>query len=270
MRGTSSASLREVTQHAGSLMNQVSDLAPVADELFDIADVIDSSNQAVRLLSDPGRDPELKKTVVRNLLEGKVSQVPLEVTQDVVAHRWSEQEDILEALEQVGIEALLDQASRDGVLERVEEELFQTARLVDTTPALAEKIDDPRTGSAERAALLGGLLEAQVHPVTLTLVRRAVGRRSETKYAQRLLGFAEFASERRRRLLAVVTSAHPMSTTQQERLGAILSKIYGREVQMNLDVSDDVVGGLRIQVGDDLYDATVLARLHEARHRLAA
>ena len=39
---------------------------------------------------------------------------------------------------------------------------------------------------------------------------------------------------------------------------------------MNLQVDPDVVGGLRIQVGDDLYDATVLARLSRARSQLVA
>jgi F-type H+-transporting ATPase subunit delta len=41
-------------------------------------------------------------------------------------------------------------------------------------------------------------------------------------------------------------------------------------VQLNLDVDPEVVGGLRIQVGDDLYDATVLARLSRARSSLVA
>jgi F-type H+-transporting ATPase subunit delta len=67
-----------------------------------------------------------------------------------------------------------------------------------------------------------------------------------------------------------VHSAVPLSETQQARLGAVLASIYGREVQMNLQQDPEVVGGLRIQVGDDLYDATVLARLSRARSSLVA
>ena len=65
-------------------------------------------------------------------------------------------------------------------------------------------------------------------------------------------------------------SAVPLDETQQARLGAVLASIYGREVQMNLQHDPEVVGGLRIQVGDDLYDATVLARLSRARSSLVA
>ena len=76
------------------------------------------------------------------------------------------------------------------------------------------------------------------------------------------------ASERRRRSFASVASAMPLDEAQQARLGALLAGIYGREIHINLQVDPDVVGGLRIQVGDDLYDATVLARLSRARAQL--
>ena len=39
---------------------------------------------------------------------------------------------------------------------------------------------------------------------------------------------------------------------------------------MNVQVDPQVVGGLRIQVGDDLYDATVLARLARAKQQLVS
>ena len=105
---------------------------------------------------------------------------------------------------------------------------------------------------------------------TELLAAQAVGRRSDVKPARRVLRFAQLASEERRRLLAIVTSARPLSEDQSARLGAILARAYGREVQMNLETSPDVVGGMRIQVGDDLVDATVLARLADARSRLAS
>src|SRR5699024_941892 len=67
-----------------------------------------------------------------------------------------------------------------------------------------------------------------------------------------------------------VSSAVPLSEAQQSRLGAVLASIYGREIQLNLTVDPTVVGGLQIQVGDDLFDATVLARLSRARSQLVA
>ena len=68
--------------------------------------------------------------------------------------------------------------------------------------------------------------------------------------------------------MAVVTSAVPLSDTQKQRLGAALAKLYGRRMHLNLDVDPEVIGGLRVQVGSELVDGTVTARLDEARRRL--
>jgi F-type H+-transporting ATPase subunit delta len=271
MRGTSSTSLREVTQRShGLFASTQQELAEIAEDLFDVADAIDASNQLVRMLSDRGRPASVKQDVVRTLFSGRVTPAALEVSLDVVARRWSEQEDVLDALEQLGVEALLEQASREGVLEQVEEELFKVSRVIDESGELSGALDDAREQPEQRTAIIGRLLEGRAHPLTLALARRAVGRRTDVKPARRLLGFAEFASARRRRLLAIVHSAQPLSEEQQSRLATILARIYGREVQTNFELDEDVVGGLRIQVGDDLYDATVLARLAQARTRLVA
>lgn len=271
MRGTSSTSLREVTQRSQQLLGGAdAPLERTAADLFAVADAIDSSNQLVRTLSDGGRPAAVKEDVVRTLFSGRLGEAALELTLEVVRRRWSEQEDVLDALEQLGLEALLELAERLGVLGRVEEELFQVSRVIEENGDLAAALADVRQDPARREAVISRLFEGRIHPLSVLLARRAVGRRTETKPARRLLGIAEIASARRRRLLAVVTSARPLTPEQQERLQGILARLYGREVQANYEQDEDVVGGLRIQVGDDLYDATVLARLSQARTRLVA
>lgn len=271
MRGTSSTSFAEVLRQVEAAHAADSSARePEAQELFSVADAIDSSNQLVRTLSDPGRPAEVKEAAVRALLSSRVSPGTLETTLEVVRRRWSEQEDILDALELLGVSALLDQARAEGVLEQVETELFEVSLLIDGSGDLTGALDGARERPAERAALLGRLLEGRVHRLTAALASRAVGRRTEAKPARRVEEFARFASDRRRRAVAAVSSAVPLNDSQQSRLSAVLAGIYGREIQLNLQIDPEVVGGLRIQVGDDLYDATVLARLSRARSQLVA
>ncbi|MCS6710915.1 F0F1 ATP synthase subunit delta [Brachybacterium sp. EF45031] len=271
MRGSSAASLEAIVRGTrAGWVGAPTPLDEVADELFSVADVIDSSNQMVRLLSDPGRSDAVKESAVRTLLADRVRPETLEIVLAVVTSTWSEQDDLLSALENVGIEALLEQADREGALESVEEELFQVSRLIDGSPELTAGLDAAREDPRRRTEILGRLLDGRVHRVTAALARRAVQRRSDLKPARRVLEFADFASQRRRRLLAIVTASRPLTPDQHARLGRILAAKYGQDVQMNVEVSPDVVGGLRIRVGDDLYDATVLSRLAAARQRLAS
>ena len=67
----------------------------------------------------------------------------------------------------------------------------------------------------------------------------------------------------------MITTAAPISAAQQERLIALLSARYGRPVAVNTVIDPAVVGGLRVQIGDDVIDASVASRLNDLRLRLA-
>src|SRR5699024_9700953 len=118
--------------------------------------------------------------------------------------------DILDALELLGVTALLHQAQSEGVLEQVETELFDVSRLIDGSGELTAALDGERDDPARRATLLGRLLDGRTHRLTAALAARAVGRRTETKPARRVEEFARFASDRRRRAFAAVSSAVPL------------------------------------------------------------
>lgn len=271
MRGTSARSFSEVYRiaqpaFADATVNRES----LARELFAIADQIDTSNQAVRLMSDPGRPAEVKLSALRILFANRVSARALELASSVIARRWSEQEDILVALERLGVAALFAQADSEGDFGRVEEELFEVSRLISETPELSTAFDDARENPASRGAVLRSLLSDKAHRITVALAERAVSTRSDAKPARRVADFAEFASQQRSRLLVLVQSARELTAQQLSRLTEILKGIYGSEPQINVEVVPGLVGGLRIQVGDDLYDASVLAKLAQARNHLVA
>jgi len=79
----------------------------------------------------------------------------------------------------------------------------------------------------------------------------------------------ELAADQRDRQVAYVTVAAPLGAEEERRLVASLSAIYGREVTVKQSVNPEVLGGVSVQVGSDLYDGTVLRRLNESRNALA-
>ena len=69
--------------------------------------------------------------------------------------------------------------------------------------------------------------------------------------------------------MAHVRSVTDLTAEQRDRLTAALSRLYGRSVALNVEIDATVLGGLAVRLGDEVVDATVLARLDEARRRLA-
>ena len=56
---------------------------------------------------------------------------------------------------------------------------------------------------------------------------------------------------------------------ERSRLAEALSTQYGRPVHLNIEVEPALLGGLRVEIGDDVIDGTVAARLDNARRKLA-
>ena len=48
-----------------------------------------------------------------------------------------------------------------------------------------------------------------------------------------------------------------------------VSRIYGRQVQLQVDVDPDVLGGVQVRVGDEVLDGTVARRLDDVRRHLS-
>src|SRR5690606_6149215 len=129
--------------------------------------------------------------------------------------------------------------------------------------ALGSRLGDP----ASRSALVGKLL-ADASPavalITTSLVRQPRGRR-----IRQLLNRAmSIVSAQRDRVVATVHSATELSDAQRARLTDALSSRYGTPVSLNVVIDSTVVGGLRVQIADDVIDGSISARLADLRQKL--
>jgi len=68
--------------------------------------------------------------------------------------------------------------------------------------------------------------------------------------------------------VATVRSPIALSDQQQQRLADALTRIYRRDITLHLEVDPGIVGGLVIQVGDEVIDGSVAGRLDELGRRL--
>lgn len=270
MRGTSAASLTSVTAGYESVLRAAGPQASVlGEQLFAVVDALDGSGSLRRALSDPSRSAQDKASLVKNLLTGKVDDRVVAVVQAMARARWSAEADLIEALEHAAFDSVLAAAQSAGRLEQVEDELFRFERVLvgqqDLRRSLTERAADPQV----RGALVRQLLEGKVEPTTLQVVERAaVAPRGRTMTAT-LSMVGRLAAARRELLVASVTAATPLAPEQEDRLTGLLERAYGRAVQLNVSVDPEVLGGLRIRVGSEVVDSTLLARLDDARRRLA-
>jgi F-type H+-transporting ATPase subunit delta len=80
--------------------------------------------------------------------------------------------------------------------------------------------------------------------------------------------YLDLAARRRDELTALVTVAAPLTEQQSARLRSALESHYGKAVTLQVVLEPEVMGGIRVQVGDEVVDGTVLRRLEEARRHV--
>ena len=120
-----------------------------------------------------------------------------------------------------------------------------------------------------RAALVDRLLTGRATPLTVELLTGLAQHPGGRSFAHGVHELVEQAAERKDKLVAVVQSAAELTDGQVDRLRAALQRIYHRELVLHVAVEPDLLGGLRIQVGDEVIDGSVAGRLDTLRRALA-
>lgn len=267
-----SADLRGASLDAlDALSGRVDDLpaeesARVGEDLFAVASLLRSEPALRRVATDVSTDASAKSGLMRSVLDGKVSGPALDVVAEGAEKRWTRSRDLADALEQLGVVAVV--RSADDQAGRLADELFAVRRLVDGAPELRSALGDPARSTDDRAGLLEQLLSGKTLDATRTLARQALSGSYRT-VSLALEAFEDVAAEVHGQRVATVRVAQPLGDDEQERLRQALSRSYGREIHLDVVVDASVLGGVRIEIGDDVIDGTVSSRLDEARRKLA-
>ena len=245
------------------------ELMSLADELFAIARLLDGQLALRRALSDPSGKPDDRAALARRLFGGKVSVTAVDLAEAVARQRWSHPIDLVDAFMTLATEASLDAADVRGELESVEDELFRFGRIVAGDRELARILSD-RKGSAQgKSALLDRLLSGRVSPVTEQLLRNVLTGPYAGNAENAIERLSDVASRRRGQSVARVTTAVELTPAQEQRLTEVLGRIYRRTMGLQVTVDPSVLGGLVVQVGDEVIDGSIAQRLEAARRRLA-
>jgi F-type H+-transporting ATPase subunit delta len=267
MSGSSREALGQLRARLDERLERA-DPAAVADELFAVVAVLDRQVRLRRVLSDPAQAPQRRAELARSLFGSRIGETAMAVVEDAVRARWSRARDLGDALEVAAVSAEVESAVRAGQLDELEDELFRFGRIAAGTPRLRAVLGDRAVPGEHKRELVRSLLEGRATPASRRLLERLVASPRARSFEDGLETYAGIAAERRARLVGLVTVAAPLTQEQRDRLAAALHRMYGHEVHLNVQIDPDVVGGIRVQVEDEVVDGTVASRLAAARRHL--
>ncbi|HMI34386.1 MAG TPA: F0F1 ATP synthase subunit delta [Propionibacteriaceae bacterium] len=235
-----------------------------ATDMFAVVDALEASPTLRRAVTDPGTPEGARRALVHGLLDGKVDRAVADLVAEAATLRWAGGRTFAAALERQAVRAQLIVADRRGELEDTEDQLFRFARLVESSPDLRNVLADRSVDRSGRQELVGELLRGRATESTTKLAKRAVAARERT-FGHTIEGYVTLAAAQKNRVVATVRVAKPLSSDQRDRLRAALTKQIGREVAIQEVMDPDILGGVRVELGDEVFEGTVADRLEEAR-----
>jgi F-type H+-transporting ATPase subunit delta len=265
----SRASLAQARERLEAVIPSSADLTTLGADLFAVLGLVDREHGLRRAVSDPAADAGAKARFMQALLEGKVSAAALEVVTDVARLRWSRPSELSDALETLAVTAEAARAEAERRLDDLEDELFRFSRVVEREPELRAALTNPALPNERKQALLDALLDGKATASAQRLISELVLHPRGRSLESGLAYYGKLVAQRRERLVALVRTATDLSEEQRTRLAAVLAAAYGHDVHLNIELDPAVVGGLSIQIGDEIIDGTIAGRLDEVRRRLA-
>lgn len=240
------------------------DLA-TGEQLLAAGRVIGDSAQLRAALVDYSVEANEKTSIIDAVFHA-VSAPARSLLATVATSSWSSEDDLLAGIEELGFRVIAASARGNSI----ETELFAFGAAVNSDPelelAVSSKLGSAEAKSALVAALVGGKASEQSLAILQHLVQQPRGRR----IAELLRDASSIVADEAGLAVATVTTASAISPAQLTRLAKSLAASNGRELRINHVIDPSIIGGIRVQLGDEVIDGTVATRINDLRLQLAS
>lgn len=164
--------------------------------------------------------------------------------------------------------AIFELARGEGVLDRVEGELYRVATALKGSDDLKNALSDSRMPMQRKQAVIEDLIGNRAHPLTTAFVSFAVGLGRAGDLADIADEFTARSAAERNRAVAEVRSAIPLDEATVNRLASGLAARIGNNVEVRVVIDESILGGLVTTVGDTVIDGSVRKRLQRLREAM--
>ncbi len=124
---------------------------------------------------------------------------------------------------------------------------------------------DPKVSNAQVNQLVTGIAGSDLSPKLKNLLDVVIDNGRLSVLPEIASQFRALVNDRGGVADAHIVSAFPLDEAQQASLAKVLEKRFGRQLKTSITVDSSLIGGVRVTVGDEVLDTSVVARLEQMR-----
>lgn len=135
---------------------------------------------------------------------------------------------------------------------------------------LRQFADSPKTEADQVLSLMTGLLKSSLPTMGQNFLRTVIENGRIEALPEIAAQFRALKNAQLGAYDAVVHSAFEVDSAMLAELSGVLEKRFGRKLNLQVKLQPDLIGGIRVVVGDEVLDTSVKARLEQMKIALTA
>lgn len=165
--------------------------------------------------------------------------------------------------------ALADIVTKTGETNFVKTELKTWENMIGANNDLQTAFGNPVISYVDKEKVLESLIsKTQPTKTTANFLRVLLKNNRLTEIGEINEKFTSVLEERSGAVLAQITSARSLSETEKAELQMNLSKLTGKNVSLNFEIDETLIGGVVTRIGSTVYDGSVKTQLEELKQQL--
>lgn len=168
---------------------------------------------------------------------------------------------IREAVARRYAKGLFDVAYEMNMVEEVAQDLDGIAELLEQEPSLQEVLECRRVPTHVKKEIIRNIFQERISPVVLGFLEILIDKHRERNFGAIRESYHDFLKKYKNIIVAEVKTAFPLEPQFEEKLKEVLKKSTGKNVEIQVSVHPELIGGLVVQIGDRVYDGSVTKQL---------
>ncbi|HEX3149703.1 MAG TPA: ATP synthase F1 subunit delta [Gemmataceae bacterium] len=168
-------------------------------------------------------------------------------------------------------EALLDVASERGIADEIGQELDSLVREVfNGAPEVEATLGSPVVKRSVKTPLLATVFKDKVSELLFNFLNVLNSKDRLSLVRNVAAGYRDLLDQRAKRLRVRVKSAVPLTDGQTEQLKQTIGQATGLDPVVSAQIDPALLGGMIVQVGDQVFDSSVSYQIESIRNQLLA
>lgn len=177
---------------------------------------------------------------------------------------------VIESVQRIYATALLDLAQDCGAVESVVAEVKLLGEILRDSPDLVALLDSRVLTVEQRSAVIDRVFRNRVSDLLLRFLQ-VLNRKSRLGALPLIVVAFEQTHEERFGLVEIdAYVAQTLEASQEAQVIERLSTALGRKVILRQHIQPDLIGGLKLRIGDEIVDGSVVTQLKILREKMIA